>query len=669
MAAKAASDRIIVIRKLTPAQRRKRDTLRRDTFTALRWYFPERFYNDFTVDQREVIEDMSHIAINGGDLAEAMARGEGKTSIVECCIALFIAWGVLRFPVIFAATGRDAEQILANIKGEFEMNDRLEEHFPEICAPVRALEGAPQRAGGQTARLEGDGEDGESARTRMQWSGDGVRFPTVKGSKASGALLKTRGLDGAIRGVREGAQRPDFALIDDPDTDESANSPSQQEKREQTIDRAIGGMAGPGKKLGRVLLGTLINTTCLAARYTDPKIKPSFKGKRFRFLKAMPTNEDLWAEFVTLRQQGFDPNSDVEMEAAHKFYLKNRKAMDAGAIISNPYRFNPRAFPPESSALEHFYNEVADKGWPVVLTELQNDPPAEEGSEASGITPAIIQKRLNHWEMNVVEPGALCRVGFIDTGQSKGCHYGVAAVYPGFRLAICDYGVQEVNNIETLGPQRALLGALRAWREHRLQYPYVDSNGEPIRLDCVLIDAGDGNLEPAVTQFVREAGLPFRASKGFGSRHDLSPFRSVQKRTKDRIPGDHLYLSRQPSGVWLTCLDSDYWKQFVHDRFMTAHVDEHSQLRQGAITLFGNDERTHHSFARHICAEVQERTFIRDKGWDWTWVVKNRNNDYLDMTAGLCAAASMCGARLSGPALPMPRRAAGGGRRSIRFAS
>lgn len=607
-----------------------------------------------------MVQAMIEAATNGGDQAIAATRGDGKTTIAECVISLLICWGVLRFPAIFSATGRDAEQILANIKSEFEMNDQLHGAWPEICEPIRRLEGAPQRAAGQTVK---------QVRTRMQWSGDGVRFPTVPGSKASGALLKTRGLDGAIRGVREGAQRPDFALIDDPDTEESAESASQQEKRENAIERAIGGLGGPGQKFGRLMLCTLINSTCLAARYTSPKVKPSWRGKRFQFLQEKPHREDLWDEYIHLRQSGFDPNSDVKIDAAHKFYLSNRSVMDAGHRVSNDRRFNRLAFPPESSALEHFYNQVADKGWGSVLTELQNDPPAEDADKTTGITPALIQKRLNGYPMNVVPHGRLALTTYIDVGyaDTKGLHFVTAAWYAGARGCVIEHGVQELNNARG-DKERAVMNALHSWREERLREPYRDEDGVEAFPDVVFVDSGDGQLTATICQFVRDAGHPFRASKGFGSGKGQSPFR-LRAATKTLRVGDHWFESWQPeSKLWLVGLDVDHWKEWVHDRFLTEHMDEDRSLRPGSLSLFTKhrlntstgameiDPRWHHSFAEHICSEGLERVFVEGKGMTKRMVRHKRNNDWLDCMAGASCAARMCGVTLSTVTLAAPQQ-------------
>ena len=50
-------------------------------------------------------------------------------------------------------------------------------------------------------------------------------------SLGSGAVITTRGLDSAIRGVLVGTKRPDLVIIDDPETRDSARSGVQTDLR------------------------------------------------------------------------------------------------------------------------------------------------------------------------------------------------------------------------------------------------------------------------------------------------------------------------------------------------------------------------------------------------------------------------------------------------------
>jgi hypothetical protein len=68
-------------------------------------------------------------------------------------------------------------------------------------------------------------------------------FPTIPGSVASGRILTARGITAASRGMKhkrpDGTQqRPDFVLIDDPQTDESAATELQVNKRLGTIRKS-----------------------------------------------------------------------------------------------------------------------------------------------------------------------------------------------------------------------------------------------------------------------------------------------------------------------------------------------------------------------------------------------------------------------------------------------
>ena len=181
----------------------------------------------------------------GGDQAIAAPRGEGKTSIVQCVTIYCVMHGILSFPLIAAATGPNAEQILANIKYQLERNQALADDYPEICDPILALDGTAQRGATQTAN---------GKRTFLKWAQDYIVLPTVRVpdhwdqrlrpgqlSLGSGAVITTRGLDSAIRGVLVGTKRPDLVIIDDPETRDSARSGVQTDLRARTIEADLAG--------------------------------------------------------------------------------------------------------------------------------------------------------------------------------------------------------------------------------------------------------------------------------------------------------------------------------------------------------------------------------------------------------------------------------------------
>jgi phage terminase large subunit GpA-like protein len=375
------------------------------------------------------------------------------------------------------------------------------------------------------------------------------------------------GLDAAIRGLIINGMRPDFVLIDDPETRESAASPHQIAVRSQSIDRDIAGLAGPTKRIARVMLCTIQNRYCLAYQYTDSKQKSSWSGKRFKMLETFPDNTAMWEEYIVRRQEA-QRNGDKEGREATQYYLDNRKQMDAGANVSNPARLDATKMQDgwqiEVSALQHCYNIICDYGMESFLSECQNDPSEETGPETMGITAARVASRMSGLEQGEWHPHHnLVTVG-IDLGKYL-CHWVMIGWQDNCIGNVVDYGILEVNGVGTQTDSQAseiaLFNSLVRWRSDMLEV------GKP--LDMVLIDSGD--FTKTAYQFIREVGgAPFMVSKGISSSNFY-----VGKRSKDRIPGENWYASLQKQeNIWLYLLDTDYWKQFVHERFMTPTFNE-----------------------------------------------------------------------------------------------
>ena len=228
-----ASLKDVKIRDPADVQRRLANSA--DIYAFLSCYFPDVFWGDWTDQRREMVAAILNAARYGGDQAIAAPRGEGKTSIVQCVTIYCVMHGILSFPLIAAATGPNAEQILANIKYQLERNQALADDYPEICDPILALDGTAQRGATQTAN---------GKRTFLKWAQDYIVLPTVRvpdhwdprlrpgqPSLGSGAVITTRGLDSAIRGVLVGTKRPDLVIIDDPETRDSARSGVQTDLR------------------------------------------------------------------------------------------------------------------------------------------------------------------------------------------------------------------------------------------------------------------------------------------------------------------------------------------------------------------------------------------------------------------------------------------------------
>lgn len=633
-----------------PESVRRRNRLEKNIPKWLRWYFPEVFSRPFQPIHLEIITAIQKAARFAGDQAIAAPRGTGKTSLAEGCIIHAIVTDVLDFAVFFAATASDAENSLKSIKEYICGSDRLLADYPALCMPVRAVDATPNKAHSIVVY----GDDFEFTNARFQWSGIEISMPNIPGLACAGSRIATRGLDSAVRGLKKGTKRPRIALIDDPDTENTARSEEQSKQLAARIERGIAGLASQGNRMSRVLLTTLQNCVCVSAQFTDSNIKPSWHGRRFRFLSKLPDRVDLWDEYIALRQQVVS-GGDEFARKAHGFYRKKRKVMDSGCEVANKYSFDNRILPDGSklqlSAIQHYYDFVADNGEEAALCELQNDPPEETGPIESGITSYRIQRQVGGYSRRIVPPGVACVVQGIDVGKFA-CHFVIKAFRADATAFIVDYGVQEV--LGTIrGSDEALdkhiLRALYARREAMLTNPYSTADGKIVEVQKTVVDAS--YRTDAIYHFAREAGIGFQAAMGFGESSGCVKvnFNAPVYVTKNKRPGDGWFLSLRPKGIWLCCMDTDRWKGWEHDRWMTPPD------QPGTCLLFGDrgvgkqlsaDQKGHFSFSKHLVAEVEIEEPTKNKGMVRRWKTKSDTNHYFDASYMADVAANMCGVSL-----------------------
>jgi hypothetical protein len=207
-------------------------------------YYPRTFYLEWSPDHLTVVGQVQTSVLEGGLYATAMPRGSGKTSLCECACMWAILFGHRQFIPLIGSDEGNALAMLESIKTELEMNELLQEDFPEAVYPIKCLGGISLRCKGQLY---------EGKRTYIEWTNDQIVMPTIPGSKASGAIIRVAGITGGIRGMKfkksDGETiRPDLILVDDPQTDASARSPSQCDTRERVLKGAILGLAGRARR-------------------------------------------------------------------------------------------------------------------------------------------------------------------------------------------------------------------------------------------------------------------------------------------------------------------------------------------------------------------------------------------------------------------------------------
>lgn len=608
-------------------------------------YFLSTFNEPFTVDRRSMLEAVLEAAKHGKDMAIAGPRGEGKTKIAMYGALYLMISGLSTFPLVIGKSQVKASNELDTIKDQLQQNDKLLQDFPEIGIPFKAVGAWSSRARMQTVGGE---------YTNIRLGSHMIVFPTIRKEQlrdwpdsvapvSNGQVMISLGVDGPIRGTNYRDARPTLAILDDIESRESAQSDALIESNEMVIEKDVAGLGTGSSRVSRVMLCTTQNRKCIAYRYTDVKQKPSWNGKRYRRMREEPDRADLWQEYVQLRKNKSE--NDPDAREATKFYLRNLEEMNRGVVMSNDNSFDKRTAsdgePMEYSACQSYYNAVADFGAESVATEQDNDPPATVGPEGSGINANLVASRLNTFERLQCPENTRCITAAIDVGKYV-CHYTITAWTKDAAGCIIDYGVQEVANSAAVTHESSIemniYRTLLDFRDYILGLEITDASGSVRSVNETFVDSGA--YTQAVYEFTRSTG-----GKQFTSTKGMSPYRQPSK------PSDSVRLGKEihsqfliADNVWLHHLNTDYWKKFVHERFLSPTYDSNGMLRAGSLSIFHpTGSKQHFSFSQHIVAEEYVSEFKTGKGEKCYWMVHNRNNHWLDSTAMAAAAAAKYG--------------------------
>ena len=614
-------------------------------------FLPEAFRLAWSPDHLTAIAKIEGTVLRGELFAFAMPRGSGKTTLIEAAALWAMLYGHCPFVAIIGADQAASVTIADSIKAQIENSDLLLEDFPEACYPIRCLEQIAQRAKGQLY---------QNRPTEIDWSADKITLPWIAGAKCAGACVRLSGITGRIRGLKhtrpDGSSiRPSLVLIDDCQTDESANSPAQVATREKILSGAILGLAGPAAKIAGLCTITVIRPDDLADRLLDRAKHPAWQGERTKLVYEWSPAEEMWGQYAELRRQGQrDGLGTVE---ADKFYADNQAEMDAGTRVAWPERKNPD----ELSAIQHAWNLRIDRGESAFFAEYQNQPLADD------ISSDKLDKRS--LTLRAVPPGrAIVPAGhnnltaFVDV-QEKLLFWLVASWSESFGGHVVAYGTwpgQASSFFEAAHAKRTLAraadgagfeGALRAGLDKVAQQllgtDWQREDGAGLRIDRMLIDANWGQSTTVIRTFAKQS--PFAAqltpSHGRGIGASSQPLTEKQKHRGDKVGLNWRIGKLGDSDVRSCIYDANFWKTFCAARLRLAIGDPE------ALTLHQGD---HDLLLEHLTAEYPVRTEARGRVVD-EWKMAGRDNHWWDCLVGAAVAASITGLQ--------PTATAAGGRR------
>jgi len=322
---------------------------------------------------------------------------------------------------------------------------------------------------------------------------------------------------------------------------------------------------------------TVVRPDDMADRILDRDQHPQWQGERTKMVYAFPAREALWAKYAELRADGL--RNDRGIAGATEFYGEHRAAMDEGALIAWPERFNHD----ELSAIQHAMNlRLQDEH--AFFAEYQNEPLPEVAADDDLLNADQIAAKVSGQARSEVPIGCTRLTMFVDV-QGKALFYLVAAWEDNFTGYIVDYGTEPDQKAayftlrdmrRTLGlaaPRAGVEGAIYAGLERlaetHLAREWRRDDGAMVRIDRCLIDANWGSSTDVVYQFCRQsphAGVLMPSHGRYVGASSI-PFSDYKRKRGERVGLNwRIPVVTGKRAVRHVLFDTNYWKSFAHAR-------------------------------------------------------------------------------------------------------
>jgi len=649
----------------------RRESCRLDFGQFCQIYNPAAFYLEWAEIHHNAIARIEECVLRGAIYAYALPRGSGKSTLAKMAALWAISYGHRKYVFMVGATAEKAINLLGSIKTWMRFNKAWIEDFPEISLAVSELNGRGNSASSQL-------QNGES--TLIGWSKDAVVMPTVQPppnfpfknhgldampefAVTSGLMIGTSGLTGdGIRGsvvtTRQGHElRPDLVLADDPQTDQSAKSPTQNQMRYDLMTGAVLGMAGPDKKLSLLMPCTQIKQGDMVSGVLDRKRNPLFRGQTTSILTEMPHNMDLWEEYFQ-KYQWCALQEPPDFTLSNQFYIDNQESMDEGCRATWPERF----FEDEISGVQHAMNlYVRDPK--TFWSEYMNQPKDESNDVIFLTADEITKKQHNYGRLEV--PLEVQKVtAFIDV-QKELLFYAIVGWGDKFDGYILDYGTFPKQHRITFQKSElpkmlsekyplstednriysALLEFLTVLNSLQLKRHGDD---KVMEIDAIGVDRG---YKPTtIKKFVRDSRMtkvvPMYGGKWTGTEKPINHPDNIKKWTSGgRRLGQDWRLGDAHQGVQSIEHNPNFWKTRVQEALATPTGDP------GSLSLFKDEPYVHQLMSMHLTSSFREQVTSRHGLFDvWKLRPGVSDDDFFDCIVGNSILASYLGISTTGVA-------------------
>ncbi len=612
----------------------------------------------------------------GGLFAVAMPRSGGKTSLIKAGALYAILYGYRRWVCIIAATMPKALAVIADIQMILETNPLLAADFPEAVYPIQRLERITNRQRGQTCL---------GRPTRIIWNAEKISLPDIPGAPSAGATITCTGLDGAgirgqVRAMPDGTQlRPDLALIDDPQTDESAKSEYQTAERVALLapGGAVMEMGPPGAPIAGLMAVTVIRERDMADQVLED---PEWNAVRQPMFVSFPLHRaetpadvahgDWWDKYAELMR-------DRRSDDARALYGQHRckpeclsilderrpcgpcplraGCMDAEAIVS----WQRRKYKEDASAVEHAMRRQITN--PVAFAAEMQQKPLPSLKWGAKVTPAEVAERWSGLGRGRVPPDCDLVTAAVDVHDE--ILYFVVAAWKrtDFTGQVIEYGTypeQPSAWFEQASPPRPMSrqfpgagkeGVILQGLERLVtillahEWPRTLSGSTAVlSIEKLFVDSA---YKPRIVEQVRRkvATPVYQASRGIGISSAQKPVSEYQKRPGWTL-GDNWFIPsvRGTREYPHLRIDTNHWKTWIHNALATSAGDP------GALMLWGSpatrDDHAH--FAQQVAgSEFFTETAGRGRVVNvWKELPKRPDNHWFDCLVSSAVAASVMGA-------------------------
>ena len=601
---------------------------------AFGWYYcrPILKHRASKAIREGLIRDAQECILSGGKSVKLYGRGTGKTTWVEYIAPLWaILYGHCRYPVIIAATLKQAKNGLKTIKKLLIKSDAILADFPAVAKPLRALGGIAQRAAAQTYL---------GRHTDANWGTDQITLPMLSDSsgrpldRGCGAVIAAAGIGGAIRGANEGGSRPDFLIIDDPQTRKAAHSPQMVQSIIDYIHQDALFLAGHDRAMSAFVTITPQCFGDVATELSSQSKHPEWAVTVEPFISRLPPE---W-ETLTLRYceeyQEDMAGHDYRLTRSRAWYRRHREDFAQMRVLDDEQYDHEL----EEDAIHHMLNMRASLGEQAFNAEIMMQ--VSDISLEAELTPDRVAAAVNGAERNILPPGTDSAVAFADVNIRKGAgiSWAIVAFGPGRVAAVVNYGRFPADGSPLVKPgatdlarSRAVSAGIRAVSELIARQRLKDRKGRAVTIRALAFDRGWLPDVVHRTLFVLRKSVPFPfpivAMRGF-------PWNKFGVRRKDLLRrGDHVFLTRSQYGEYLAEM-APYWREVMQSGFLE------TPLMPGSLSIFGHNPQQHAEFAQEICNEHLVRKYVTSSGetaWDYT---NTGAEHYCDALTGCFALAS-----------------------------